>query len=423
MTTPNQSRTRPKALVFAPFSPYPTQTGAHVGCSMVLAMVRRMGYDLVFASSDRLTDAPWSSERISVFAQAFGAIVEVHTASAVDPVWTGLQTLLEPAFSDLAWVTPSLALWFEGLVEKYKPELVLINYARWGRLADCEALKGVPRVLQTHDLLSVNKVFQGALNTHFRACPMDLEGIEEELLREDFFDEIERGEIPGLEEEIAVLKGFDLNILVSSQEVERIHRVDPTVAAHHMPMVFEPRAEGNTYQEPPLFLAHTNDFNFQGSAWFVQKVLPLILEAEPSFVMRLAGNICKVVKGLELMGFVEDLAGLYARTRYSICPLLGGTGQQVKVMEAMSYGLPVVVVPRIARATGILDGVNGLVAPDAPAFAEACLRLWRDPELTRRLGAQAREHMLTKHSFDQAYEAFARDLAAAMPAGARERLS
>ena len=192
---------------------------------------------------------------------------------------------------------------------------------------------------------------------------------------------------------------------------------------NHMPMVFEPRAVRNTHAAPPLYLAHTNNFNFQGSAYFARKVLPLILRRDPSFQLRIAGNICKVIKpveGIELMGFVEDLEGLYQRTRYSICPLLGGTGQQVKVMEAMSYGLPVVVLPRIAKATGIVDGLNGLVAGDAESFAEACLRLWQDPELVRSLGRGARRHMLERHGFEAAFGAFSGDVAKVKAGLARE---
>jgi glycosyltransferase involved in cell wall biosynthesis len=401
--------TSPRALVFAPFSPYPSQTGAHVHCMMVLEMVRRMGFEPVFVSSPHLTDAPWNSERISMLARDYRAIVELHQASVVDPIWSGLQTLLHPSFSDLAWVTPSLALWFEELVEKYRPGLVVINYAKWGRLADCGALRGIPRILQTHDLLSVNKAFQDALDPFFRARPIDLEAVSGEVLRESFFDAIDDARIPGLTEEISVMKRFDMNLIISAQEVDRIHLHDPAIATHNIPMVFEARTAQNTYSEPPVFLAHTNNFNFQGTAYFVQKILPLIRQRDPSFVLRIAGNICKAVQpvdGLELLGFVDDLDGLYAHARYSICPLLGGTGQQVKVMEAMSFGLPVVAVPRIAKATGIIHGVNGLVAADAPAFAEACLRLWQDPPYAMQLGAKAREHIQEHYAFDTAFDGF-----------------
>ena len=401
--------TSPKALIFAPFSPHPSETGAHVHCLMVLEMVRRLGYELIFVSSSRITDAPWSPERISRLARDYGAIVEIHEASVLDPIWCGLQDLQCPDFSDVAWVTPSLAMWFDGLIAKYRPGLVIINYAKWGRLIDCDSMRGIPTMLQTHDLLSVNKAFHNEMAPFFNGFPLDLAQINGEVLEETFFDRVDQGVVPGLVQELSVMRRFDSNIVIAEHEVVRIQSMDPAIRVHAMPMVFAPRKTPNTYALPPVFLAHANNFNFQGLAYFVQKVLPRIRQVEPAFVLRVAGNICKLLKpmdGIELLGFVEDLEGLYGQSRYAICAMLGGTGQQVKVMEAMSFGLPVVVVPRIARATGVVDGVSGLVAPDAATFAEACHRLWRDPGLAHRLGEGARTLMINDHSLDAAFAAF-----------------
>lgn len=67
-------------------------------------------------------------------------------------------------------------------------------------------------------------------------------------------------------------------------------------------------------------------------------------------------------------------------------------GIPVVLMEAAVRGLPLVST----RVSGIpeicLDGFNGLLVPpgDAAALAEALLKLGRDPELRRRLGANSR---------------------------------
>ena len=63
------------------------------------------------------------------------------------------------------------------------------------------------------------------------------------------------------------------------------------------------------------------------------------------------------------------------------------------VIEAMSAGRPVVV----CRDGGgvclpVVDGVNGFVVePTGRAIASAVSRLGADPDLARRMGAQARE--------------------------------
>lgn len=64
--------------------------------------------------------------------------------------------------------------------------------------------------------------------------------------------------------------------------------------------------------------------------------------------------------------------------------------------EALFWGLPTVVTPVYGTKELVLDGKTGLHAPvdDAPALAEAIARLVRDPELARRLGANAKEHVV-----------------------------
>ena len=39
------------------------------------------------------------------------------------------------------------------------------------------------------------------------------------------------------------------------------------------------------------------------------------------------------VNGVELSGFVPDLTSIYTNSCFAICPLIGGTGQQVKIVD------------------------------------------------------------------------------------------
>jgi glycosyltransferase involved in cell wall biosynthesis len=101
-----------------------------------------------------------------------------------------------------------------------------------------------------------------------------------------------------------------------------------------------------------------------------------------------------VVRG----GFVPDLVPVYERARFLVCPVFGGTGQQVKIVEAMAHGLPVVALRRVADRSPLLHGVNGLVAECAEEFAQHVIRLWHDTELCRRLGTAARETVAAEAS-------------------------
>ncbi|MCC6779366.1 MAG: AGE family epimerase/isomerase [Hyphomicrobiales bacterium] len=91
------------------------------------------------------------------------------------------------------------------------------------------------------------------------------------------------------------------------------------------------------------------------------------------------------------LGFVEDVAGLWARAHIAVLPS-DREGLPLSLLEAAACGRPIVAtdVPgcrAIARA-----GVNGLLVPrgDAVALADAIARLADDPALRARLGAASR---------------------------------
>lgn len=53
---------------------------------------------------------------------------------------------------------------------------------------------------------------------------------------------------------------------------------------------------------------------------------------------------------------------IYQQAKFAICPLIGGTGQQVKIIEAMAHGLPVVALHNVSESSPIEHGVNGFIA-------------------------------------------------------------
>jgi len=149
----------------------------------------------------------------------------------------------------------------------------------------------------------------------------------------------------------------------------------------------------NTYTGSAIFVTGPNAFNLQGFFYFFRKVLPAILEREKGFSLDVTGAISSDVKespGIRLQGFIADLGELYRSARFAVCPVLGGTGQQIKIVEAMAYGLPVVATRYSAKTSPLIHGENGFVADNAREFAEYCVRLWRDPGLCRQMGVAAR---------------------------------
>lgn len=81
-------------------------------------------------------------------------------------------------------------------------------------------------------------------------------------------------------------------------------------------------------------------------------------------------------------------------------------GMPMALLEAMSWGLPVIATPVGGVPEVISHEVNGLlVAPgDVAALAAAITRLMSDPALCERLGSAARETIATRFSLNTAFE-------------------
>jgi glycosyltransferase involved in cell wall biosynthesis len=145
--------------------------------------------------------------------------------------------------------------------------------------------------------------------------------------------------------------------------------------------------------------------NAEGSVYFSRQVLPLILSEVPeaSFtivgkdpapeVLELAGDHVKVT------GMVDDVRPWLDAATVFVCPLLSGAGIKNKILQAWAMEKPVVATSISCGGLRIFDGENILVADGKREFADAVLRLMRDPELCRRMGKAGRETVTAHYSW------------------------
>lgn len=86
--------------------------------------------------------------------------------------------------------------------------------------------------------------------------------------------------------------------------------------------------------------------NVDGIDRFVSHDWPKIRAAFPAAEYWIAGGGCpeklaerwKLVSGVKLLGFVNDLAPIYAKACAVVCPIYSGSGTCIKTVEALMYG-------------------------------------------------------------------------------------
>jgi glycosyltransferase involved in cell wall biosynthesis len=146
--------------------------------------------------------------------------------------------------------------------------------------------------------------------------------------------------------------------------------------------------------------------NRDAMTWFAREVLPRLGLTGPEVLVagRDPGSELESLAvrspRLRLLGFVPDLAPLYARAGVFVNPMRGGGGTRLKVLEAMAAGKAVVSTTVGAEGLALTPGRDVMVADTASEFAAAVRGLLADPGQAARLGQAARALVEERYGWD-----------------------
>jgi glycosyltransferase involved in cell wall biosynthesis len=383
-----------KVIVFFPHNPYPSRTGAHRRCLEMLSALKELGCEVLLFSSNLFTDQAWTQSSINYLNAHLGIKTYLHQADIQDYNYLQeQQKLTQVDKTNWDYFTPPLMLQnFQEVCHGFCPNLILINYSLWGNLVSSPEYTGVLRILETHDLFTLNIKMSQYLKSYIskNSDNSNTYLLDSCVLEEDFFNDRGLNTEP---EEYQMCDLFHHTIAISKAESELLRANTQKTEITHIPITIESQFLENRYDSNPVFVASGNIYNFQGCNYFTRRVLPLIHDVFPDFRLNVVGEICTQITsepGLEIQGYIDNLSSIYASASFAICPLIGGTGQQVKIVEAMSYGLPVIALKNVAHTSPLEHGIDGFIAENATEFAEYCKQLFADRTLCRKMGQSAR---------------------------------
>jgi sugar transferase (PEP-CTERM/EpsH1 system associated) len=137
--------------------------------------------------------------------------------------------------------------------------------------------------------------------------------------------------------------------------------------------------------------------------FFCREVLPRIRREEPEVTLSIIGRSpTAAVKrlaqeaGIDVTGTVDDVRAHLGPACATIVPLRVGGGTRLKIFEAMAAGKAVVSTTIGAEGLPTESGRHLLIADGAEGFADAVLRVVREPELRHQLEREARS-LVTQH--------------------------
>ena len=316
--------------------------------------------------------------------------VIVRTESALARVARGTLGLfgsrpLQSAMYD----SPSRRRAFDDLLASAPFDLVHVQLARLGGLV--EHLGAKPCVVDLVDALSLNMTRRA----EFDRTPLRwLAGVEAKRMAR-----YER-ELCTRATQVSICSPMDR---MAIGDFTNLRRVDNGVELSDFPFDAAARCH-----EDIVFVGNLGYFpNIDAIHWFAADVLPMLRERRPEVRLRLVGarpaatirKLAQSTPGIELVGPVPDVCPYLHRAAIAVAPLRAGSGQQLKVIEAMAAGTPVVATTTAAAGIDAIDGTHWRVAPDATGMAQAILELMDEPSRAQSMARAARAFVEERHTW------------------------
>ena len=217
--------------------------------------------------------------------------------------------------------------------------------------------------------------------------------------------------------ELEWVRRADLTYVVSDEELQLLHSLVPTAPTAVLTNIHAVSAPVPPY-EARRGIVFVGGFrhppNLDAVRWFAEAVWPLVHAAAPELEAQIIGSHMPASlqalarPGLRMVGHVPDLAPVLNRARVSIAPLRYGAGVKGKVNQAMAAGLPVVATSVAVEGMSLAPGQDVLVADTPEAFAQAIVRLDREPALWRTLSAGGQRNVVQDFSRARARATLAR---------------
>ena len=141
--------------------------------------------------------------------------------------------------------------------------------------------------------------------------------------------------------------------------------------------------------------------------WFVDNCLKLILDkisdvrfvivgkSPPPLIMQLDDG-----KNIFVKGFVKSIQSEMQNSAIAVAPMQSGSGMQIKVLEAMAAGLPMVVTSLGLGDILAKNGDSVLVANTAEDFALMCVSLLKNTNQRIDVGKAASSYVKQNHSWE-----------------------
>jgi glycosyltransferase involved in cell wall biosynthesis len=391
--------------------PYPPVTGTDVVTfNLLRALASR--HDVTFVSlvvSEEQRACARPFENIGVrFVPVMMPNKRSLPARAFYKMFYAAASWLSASPRDLWYYNPPA---FRRAVKEAAAGADLLQCEYWFLYPTAGAARGVRKVLLKHDAeFNANRRLLATVRNPLKKFPLFLRYLRR------------RGY------ELAACRKFDHVLCFSSADAELVApytRRPPRVV---FPVLEIPPPDalcrGRDNASVVYFGGTARPGNRQGLEVFLREIYPRVKKAAPRVTFTIRGEppprglrrLMRRDSSITFKPTAPDLGDELARATAAVVPLWVGSGIKIKILTALSYGLPVVTTPVGGEGIPARDEAEIVVAEKPEDFAEALARILTDGERWRELSAGGRrfaERELSPAARDagivELYEELARD--------------
>ena len=153
--------------------------------------------------------------------------------------------------------------------------------------------------------------------------------------------------------------------------------------------------------------------NVKAVNYIASEIMPQLVEEHDDFKLLIAGaRPAMSVKNLasdhiKVRGWVEDIRDAYNEAYIFVAPIFIGIGQQNKILEAMSMGIPCITTEVVNNSIGAIAGEHILIADTSTEYINAINYLLDNPDKYKLLKEAAKTFVNEKYSWEsQSQELF-----------------
>ncbi len=203
----------------------------------------------------------------------------------------------------------------------------------------------------------------------------------------------------------------DAHSVVSEREKTKLLQRNPAAHVHVLPNGVDTstyRFSETTSSQSSLLFVGSMDYhaNVDAVTWFAESTWPAISSAFPELEFVVVGrspgrDVQKLASDtVRITGTVDDVRPYYASALAVVVPLRVGGGTRLKILEAMSMGVPVISTTLGAEGISVTNETNIILADSEQEIIRAVERLVREPELRQRLAHAGRKLVSDHYDWD-----------------------